>query len=425
MNKLVKLGIAGLIGVTLGGCATATYTSTRKDIKEYDRPIIIKEDKTLSKNSLKEDIFNITQEGYKIKVFVEEESRNTIKYDIVKNIEKIRREDTITEYRNQWGYLAGSLDDSIKHQEGPEEVVDKKICTDSKEITEIVYPSTPKVGVPIKFSSKSFRFDNNLESIITETDEKGCAVVSIKSYPLLWRATERELTLALGNNLQDQIKDASIRDRVTSSLKIKPASYPIEIETAKKGEIIQNNGNPYYSEVKNDKRTFNAGGYQLDLGELYGYMQNLINGELRERCLSHVYIQARDIESHFPINDAIINLKQKKTVPIERLLAEEENIRRRYFVEGSEFFKGTRADVSPLLIDLSGQRSINSGGLELVSNIDSAYDAEVTHPNYRFLQGEILFDKKTDAKTIEMISLGSKIRTQETQEKGGKIIDTK
>jgi len=424
MNKLVKLGIAGLIGVGIAGCATVPYTRT--EVVQYERqPIILKEEKNIVKNIIEEKINDIAINNYNINVFVVETSTNILRHHKATSTETVRREDTIT-YESKDSILSGDLVGWIPTNkiEGKEEV-SARVLEDTKEETEELYSSQPKQGIPVKFSSKNFKFENNLENIIKNTDDNGRVVVSINSYPLLWRATERELTLALGNNLQDQIKDASIRDKVTGSMKIKAASYPIEIETAKKGEIIQNEGNPYYSEVKNDKRTFNAGGYQLDLGELYGYMQNLINGELKERCLSHVYIQARDIESHFPINDALINLKQKKAVPIERLLAEEENIRRRYFVEGSEFFKGTRVDVSPLLIDLSGQKSINSGGLELVSNIGSAYDIEVTHPQYRFLQGEIIFDKKTDAKTIEMISLGSKIRTQETQEKGGKIIDTK
>ncbi len=423
MNKLVKLGIVGILSSFMAGCAGIPYT--QKYATEYEKPaVILKEDKTILKNSIIESIRDIKQEGYIITGYIDETSNNNLRYDTLKSVKKVKREDTAQGTTYYW-ILGTPTSGQTVMTEGSEKVISTRTYTDSGERTETLYSSQPKAGIPVKFSSRNFKFDNNLESIITETDENGRVVVSINSYPLLWRATERELTLALGNNLQDQIKDASIRDKVTGSIKIKAASYPIEIETAKKGEIIQNEGNPYYSEVKNDKRTFNAGGYQLDLGELYGYMQNLINGELKERCLSHVYIQARDIESHFPINDAIINLKQKKAVPVERLLAEEENIRKRYFVEGSEFFKGTRVDVSPLLIDLSGQRSINSGGLELVSNIGSAYDVEVTHPDYRFLQGEIIFDKKTDAKTIEMISLGSKIRTQETQEKGGKIIGTK
>lgn len=423
MNKLAKLGLLGLLCMKLAGCASVPYTRT--ELVEYKKPlIVINEEKRVSKGILEENLIKVGQEDYKINSTVEE-----TRTDIIEEVRTVRRDtvkrvDTITDGSDSIlgvpcvGWTPTNV---IKGQEQ----VYSETSTESSENKKIIYQSKYIEGIPVKFSSMHFKFENNLETIITNTNGGGIAVAEIKYRPLLWRASEKELARVLSANLQDQIKDDSIRGKIIDSLKINEVSYPINIETVKKGSIVQDGGNTYYVEVKNDKKKFNVTGYQPDLGALYGYIQNLIIGDLKERCLSHIYIQVRDIESHFPINDAIINLNQKKTIPMERLLAEEENIRRRYFVEGSEFFEGTKVDVSPLMIDLSGSRSISSGGLELVSNFGSAYDVEVTHPQYRFLQGELSFDKKTNSKTIEMISLGSKIRTQETQEKGGRVIDTK
>lgn len=437
MNKFLRAGLAGILLINSAGCATTnTYTIPQR----YEKPaVVLKEDKSILKNKIEEKIYDIKQEEYKIKAFVKEKSENTVKYEKVKCTKEVERVDTIDKYEpgiieNLVGLIFYFLflgttsmpESSETRHPGTERVIKERTFTDTGERAETVYDFQPKANTPVKFSSKNFRFDDNLEDIIINTDEKGYATATIiKGYPLLWRVTENEILNLLSKNLEDQIKDKSIRNIVTSSINIKEVSRPIGIETVKKGMIMQSSGGPYYSEVKNDKRTFNVKGYQPDLRNVYEHIQNLIKSELEEKFLAPSFIQVRDIESHFPVTNAIIKLKLKKTIPIEMLLKEEENMRKKYFYEGSEFFEGTRADVSSLLVNLEGQHSIQQEGLQLISNINSVYEFEIMHPQYRYFEGELSFDKNKKGLIIEMISLGSKIRTQEAPEKSGRVIEEK
>ncbi len=437
MNKILTTVLAGIMLANSAGCATyPTYTRSHR----YEKPaVLLKEDKTILKNKIKENLTDIKQDGYKIKAFVEEKSENNVKYDRVKSIKKVERIDTITGYQSgiiesvlyAAFYLAslGILsppEQSESTQPGKEMPKGEREVKETKDDTEIVYNFEPKPNIPVKFSSKDLRFNNNLESMILDTDDKGCATATIKKgYPLLWRTTEAEVLETLSKNLESQIKDGRIRDIVTSSLRIRRIEYPIEIETVKKGGIIHQLGNPYLSEVTNDKNKLDVVGFQPDLTEAYDYVQNLIRERLEEKFLASFFIKIRDKETRFPIEGAQISFKPRKTPKLEELSTVEESIRKEYFVEGSEFFNATRFDTSQLLIILKDYPKIPATGIKLISNIGSVYDIEVTHPEYKFLERVLLFEKKQDEGIIEMISLGRKIRTEETREKEGGIVKPK
>ena len=233
---------------------------------------------------------------------------------------------------------------------------------------------------------------------------------------------ENELVNTLSKNLEDQIKDKSIREMAINSLQIKPVKYPIEAETVKTAKVIRS-GNAYFSEVDNDKKTFSIAGYQAYFLEAYNAIQDLIKKELEKKFLASLSIQVRDIESHYPIDNAVISLKPQKNITIEELAAEEEKIRKKYLVEGSEIYEAAKINPLQFLIVLNGRHNIPAEGTTLTSNINSVYELEVMHPEYRFLIDKISFEKKENTKIIELISLGSTIRTQETPKHDGRVIN--
>jgi hypothetical protein len=412
----------------LTGCAvTSKYTEPHT----YERIVPLSENKTILKNKIKYSIEGFEQNGYKIRVFVKEENKNIVKCERVKSKEKVKRTDTIyydtpvLERLLALCFLGifGMPEGTERTEKGAETVIGEEKLTETDEGVDIIHNFEPKPDIPVRFSSGHFKFDNDLNTITLNTDEKGSAVVTIKETPAFWRVTERELVNTLSKNLEDQIKDKSIRETAINSLQIKPAKYPIEAETVKTAKVINSSGNGYFSEVYNDKKTFNIAGYQAYFLEAYNAIQELIRKELEKKFLSSLSIQVRDIESHYPIDNAVISFNPQKNITIEELTAEEEKIRKKYLVEGSEIYEAAKINPSQFLIILNGQHNIPKEGTTLISNINSVYELEVMHSEYRFLIDKISFEKKENTKIIELISLGSKIRTQETPNHDGRVIN--
>ncbi len=424
MNKAIKSGLAVVLLATLNGCATVPYTETK--VYEYERPpVVIKEEKNVIKNTLQEEIKEVKQDGYNLEVCVDETSNNVVRYNIEKSVQKVKQQVTS---RGGSDSILGiecigwTPDETIR---GPEEEIGTYTKNEEREDTELVY-SGPKSGIPVKFSSQYFKFNNLSNEAVINTNEQGVAAVTITSYPLFWRPTESEVSEAVNNNLSNQILDRSLKEKFFTSLQLARSSYKVEIETAKKGGMVDIDGSSVFQEIRNDKEEYNVNGWRADFAEAYNRVENIIKTDLESRCVSKINVQVRDVESHFPVDGAVVSLKTKKAPQLEDLIKEEEKIRAKYFAKGSELFEGTKVDPSYLLLDLDSKRiSIPAEGAAIKSNIGAAYSVEIIHPDYQFLQGELAFAKDNQNKIIELLSLGSKIRRQDVAGKDVGIKESK
>lgn len=420
MKKSAKVGLAGLLGIALVGCATVPYTRT--EYVSYTRPAVIqKEEKSIVKNIVSEDITDVRQEGYNLNVIVDETSKNLVCKNITKSVETVSRIDTITDGSDS--VLGVPCVGWTPKQviSGPEKV-STNLITEKKEDEEEVYTHQPKGGIPVKFSSKYFKFNNTPDDVVINTDDEGKTSATLTSYPLFWRVEEGEVMDIINKSLSNQILDKSLKEKFLGSLQLKESSYDIKVETAKRGGVIEYEGNSLFQEIKNDEREFSVKGWKADFAEAYKEVENIIKNDLEKRCISSFNINIKDLESHFPVNGAVISFKTKKFPQLEGLIKEEEGVRGKYFVRGSELYEGTKVDPSYLLMNLDQKQiSVPLGGYNLKSNIGAVYEIEVIHPDYKFLQGELAFSRENQNKIIELLSLGSKIRKQDVKDNEGGI----
>jgi hypothetical protein len=195
-------------------------------------------------------------------------------------------------------------------------------------------------------------------------------------------------------------------------VQIRESGYDLNAETVKRDTIIiEAAGFSIPQKVENANNKFTMNGYEPDFAELYLGAGELIKKDLEEKYISTIRIKARDAENHVPVSNGTIILTTKKAVKLQELINAEKSIRGKYFVEGSELFRKTQVDPSYLLIDLDKQQfQIPAEGVEIKSTRGFDYNAEYTHLEYKFERGKISFDEKSGNWTIDMLSLGSKIR---------------
>lgn len=408
MSKIIKAGLTAILAVLLSGCAyvIVPLLPERTETSEYKKsPVIVKQNKKIIKNIVYEKINNFKQEGYNLEVLIAETSKNIVQYDTKKAIDTVRKE-TRVKGSGYWGY-------TLELGEN-ETIIDTKTFDETEEKEEEQAYLEPCPGIPVMFSSSYFRFNNNSNQIISETDKTGKASAKIISGPQFWRADQKELEAIIKKGFDKQVKYKPFIDQFLGAVQIKNAGYDVTVKTCKKDSVIVNADSSIPQKAENTEGNFTVKGFEPDFTRLYEEAKKLIKKDMEEKYVSTIRIKVRDTESHVPISNGTISLTTKKAVKLQDLINTEIIFREKYFVKDSGLFRETKIDPSYLIVDLDKKQiQISADGTEIKSTNGFIYDIECTHPEYKFLKGKLSFNEKNQNLIIDMLSLGSKIRKED------------
>jgi hypothetical protein len=180
-----------------------------------------------------------------------------------------------------------------------------------------------------------------------------------------------------------------------------PIVLKIRADTKEKGS--------YNEKVKNSNRIITLNGYELSNEDIHKIVRKFVDAEINTRIVQ-VKFDVKDIVSRTPISNSTFNYSVN--APTKDSLVE-------------EYFTGSLKDYAKSQIKdyLVGEGDLENFGSSMYLPVynPALIKLEITHPNYRFVSGNVKVNQDGTNKVVYMADKGDKVRIDQTPDGSGKI----
>lgn len=264
----------------------------------------------------------------------------------------------------------------------------------------LIYENEPARNIEVMIT-------HNYKKGIMKTDYSGLLFINEKTaefFGISWSPSKEVLKRNINyfNPLINQIKPNTL-EKIKPELdkNISPRNLEFMLETIEKPSSA-------LGEIENDSKKVLLKGYYLSDEAVYKVVREFVDSKINSR-IKILELSVQDIITHVPIDGS--NFKIETEAPSKSYLA-------------GEFFTGKIKNYVESYIKNYITRDT------LIENCDrivrfnvyapSRIFLEVTHPDYKFVSGEI-FVNDNMKKIVYMLDKGTKIRVEEESKQGGRI----
>lgn len=282
---------------------------------------------------------------------------------------------------------------------------------DKLEATNIIYKNKPAPNTKIECNSEFFKFkyDDSGKSfsfLTTKTNEKGIAQVLITETPENWSFTKDQLIDKIKNwYIAKNIKEPAKLILMPFIIKkIKDKEHQIRIKT-----IEQSIGNTI---INNYGKILYIKGKQIKTDEIYDILKSFIDKEINSK-IKPIEITVQEKNSHMELPD--VKLEMILQAPAKKDLADD------YFT--GELLNWAVAQIKNYKTGKFSQYTDRQGKIRFNVYIPSKFRFETKHIKFHAFEKSTTFNKDNLTKILRLIDIGTKIRIEGKEKKGGELIE--